>query len=133
MKQVNLFKKSEVGDVSEQKYSSKIEAPVYEPKNKKPHILELCNKEKTHRLLRKIDSSNLPVEEKTFLIDAARRHNAFNYEKIADYYAHSSREMQELMEDSALVIIDFEKAIQLGYVKLCEEIKTQYLQEYDDE
>ena len=133
MKQVNLFKKSEVGDMDEQKYSKKIEAPVYEPKNKKPHILELCNKEKTHRLLRKIDSSNLPVEEKTFLIDAARRHNAFNYEKIADYYAHSSREMQELMEDSALVIIDFEKAIQLGYVKLCEEIKTQYLQEYDDE
>ena len=133
MKQVNLFKKSEVGDMDEKKYSTKIEAPVYEPKNKKPHILELCNKEKTHRLLRKIDSSNLPVEEKTFLIDAARRHNAFNYEKIADYYAHSSREMQELMEDSALVIIDFEKAIQLGYVKLCEEIKTQYLQEYDDE
>ena len=133
MKQVNLFKKSEVGDMDEKKYSNKIEAPVYEPKNKKPHILELCNKEKTHRLLRKIDSSNLPVEEKTFLIDAARRHNAFNYEKIADYYAHSSREMQGLMEDSALVIIDFEKAIQLGYVKLCEEIKTQYLQEYDDE
>ena len=133
MKQVNLFKKSVVGDVSEQKYSSKIEAPTYEPKNKKPHVLELCDKEKTHRLLRKIDSSNLPVEEKTFLIDAARRHNVFNYEKIADYYAHSSREMQGLMEDSALVIIDFEKAIQLGYVKLCEEIKTQYLQEYADE
>ena len=133
MKQVNLFKKSEVGDMDEQKYSSKIEAPTYEPKNKKPHVLELCSKEKTHRLLRKIDSSNLPVEEKTFLIDAARRHNVFNYEKIADYYAHSSREMQELMEDSALVIIDFEKAIQLGYVKLCEEIKTQYLQEYQDE
>ena len=133
MKQVNLFKKSEVGDMDEQKYSSKIEAPTYEPKNKKPHLFELCDKSKTHRLLRKIDSSNLPVEEKTFLIDAARRHNAFNYEKIADYYAHASREMQEFMEDSALVIIDFEKAIQLGYVKLCEEIKTQYLQEYADE
>ena len=133
MKQVNLFKKSEVGDMDEQKYSSKIEAPTYEPKNKKPYLFELCDKSKTHRLLRKIDSSNLPVEEKTFLIDAARRHNVFNYEKIADYYAHASREMQEFMEDSALVIIDFEKAIQLGYVKLCEEIKTQYLQEYADE
>ena len=133
MKQVNLFKKSEVGDMDEQKYSSKIEAPTYEPKNKKPHVLELCNKEKTHRLLRKINSSNLPIDEKAFLLDAARRHNVFNYEKIADYYAHASREMQELMEESALVIIDFERAIQLGYVKLCEEIKTQYLQEYQDE
>ena len=133
MKQVNLFKKSQVGDMDEQKYSSKIEAHNYEPKNKKPHVLELCDKEKTHRLLRKINSSNLPVDEKAFLLDAARRHNVFNYEKIADYYAHASREMQELMEESALVVIDFERAIQLGYVRLCEEIKTQYLQEYQDE
>ena len=36
------------------------------------------------------------------------------------------------MEKSALVIIDFEKAIQLGYVKLSEEIKNQYLQEYGE-
>lgn len=35
------------------------------------------------------------------------------------------------MEKSALVIIDFEKALQLGYVKLCEQIQTQYLQEYE--
>ena len=133
MKQFNLFKKGVDKNQNGEKYSTKIEAPVYEPKNKKPHILELCNKEKTHRLLRKIDSSNLSIEEKTFLMDAARRHNVFNYEKIADYYAHSSKEMQDLMEESALVIIDFEKAIQLGYVKLCEEIRNQYLQEYPDE
>ena len=56
----------------------------------------------------------------------------WNDEKIADYYAHSSKEMQMLMEKSALVIIDFEKAIQLGYVKLSEEIKNQYLQEYGE-
>ena len=72
----------------------------------------------------------MPYEEKMFLIDAARRHNVFNYEKIADYYAHSGKEMQHLMERSGLVIIDFEKAIQYGYVKLCEEIRKQYLGEY---
>jgi len=132
MKQVNLFGNEFKQDESEKKYSSKIEAPIYEPKNTKPHILELCDKEKTRRLLRDIDNSNLPDHEKIFLIDAARRHNVFNYEKIADYYAHSSKEMQELMERSALVIIDFEKAIQLGYVKLCEEIRTQYLEEYGE-
>lgn len=42
----------------------------------------------------------------------------FNYSKIADYYASASPEMQELMEDSALVIIDFDDAIAKGYVKL---------------
>jgi hypothetical protein len=74
----------------------------------------------------------LPYDEKNFLLDAARRHNVFNYEKIADYYAHATPEMQNLMERSALVIIDFEKAIQLGYVKLCDEIRNQYLEEYGE-
>ncbi len=132
MKQVNLFGNEFKPDENNKKYSSKIEAPIYEPKNAKPHILELCNKEKTHRLIREIDQSNLPIEEKTFLIDAARRHNVFNYEKIADYYANSGPEMQNLMERSALVIIDFEKAIQLGYMKLCDEIRNQYLEEYGE-
>lgn len=129
MKQFNLFGKEEEPD---SKYSSKIEAPIYEPKNKKPHILELCDKSKTKRLLREINMSSLPEEEKAFLIDAATRHSVFNYEKIADYYAHSNPEMQKLMERSALVIIDFEKAIELGYVNLCEGISKQYLQEYGE-
>lgn len=132
MKQVNLFGAEFAPDNENQKYSSKIEAPIYEPKNKKPHIVELVDKSKTKRLILEIENSSLPYEEKMFLVDAARRHNVFNYEKIADYYAHSSKEMQLLMEKSALVIIDFEKAIQLGYVKLCEDIKTQYLTEYGE-
>lgn len=130
MKQYNLFGQ----DPNEQdnKYSKKIEAPIYEPRGVKPHILELCDKSKTHRLIREIDESSLSYEEKTFLIDAARRHSVFNYEKIADYYAHASEEMQRLMERSALVIIDFEDAIQNGYVKLCDDIKKQYLEEYGE-
>jgi hypothetical protein len=67
-----------------------------------------------------------------FLVDAARRHTVFNYEKIADYYANSSKDMQQFMERSGLVIIDFEKAIEYGYVKICEDIKNQYLEEYGE-
>lgn len=131
MKQINLFG-NEFKPEESNKYTSKIEAPIYEPKNQKPHLIELVDKSKTHSLIRQIESSTLEYEEKMFLIDAARRHNVFNYEKIADYYAHSSKEMQEFMERSALVIIDFEDAIQFGYVKLCEEIKQQYLTEYGE-
>lgn len=131
MKQINLFG-SEFKNNEEQKYSTKIESPIYEPKNQKPHILELVDKSKTQRLIREIQESNLDEDEKKFLIDASQRHMVFNYEKIADYYSHSSKEMQNLMEKSALVIIDFEKAIQLGYVKLCDEIRTQYLEEYGE-
>jgi hypothetical protein len=127
MKQINLFGYEQ--EEQEKKYSTKIESPIYEPKNAKPHILELCNKSKTHRLVKEIDESSLPYDEKMFLLDAARRHNVFNYEQIADYYAHSNEEMQRLMERSGLVIIDFNKAIEYGFVKLCDDIKKQYLEE----
>jgi len=129
LKQSNMFG----NDIEEDnKYSSKIEAPIYEPKNKKPHIMELLESTKTKQLIREISDSEVTEEEKAFLIEAAKRHNVFNYEKIADYYAHSPETMQGLMEKSALVIIDFKKAIESGYVKLCEEIKAQYMEEYTD-
>ena len=51
----------------------------------------------------------------------------------ADYYAHASKEMQELMEDSALVIIDFGKAIEKGYIRLSDEIRNEYTREYGNE
>ena len=62
-----------------------------------------------------------------FLKEAAHRHSIFNYTKIADYYAHASKEMQTLMEKSALVIIDFDKAIEYGFVHLQEEIKKEWV------
>ena len=132
MKQVNLFGSDFAPNQDDKKYSSKITAPIYEPKNVKPHILELYDLQKSRRLNIEIKNSNLSDDEKKFLIFAASRHVVFNYEKIAEYYAHSNKEMQELMEKSALVIIDFEKAIQLGYVKLCDEIRNQYLEEYGE-
>lgn len=132
MKQINMFGQEFAPNLDDKKYSTKIDAPVYEPKNKKPHPIELVDKSKSQRLIQEIDKSGLSYDEKKFLIDASKRHNVFNYEKIADYYAHSSKEMQHLMERSGLVIIDFEKAIQLGYVKLCEEIKQQYLEDYGE-
>ena len=132
MKQGNLFGQEFAPKKEAQKYSSKIEAPIYEPKNKKPHLLELLNTSKSDRLIGKIIESSISDKEKQFLIEAAKRHNVFNYEKIADYYANSSKEMQELMESSGLVIIDFNKAIEYGFVKVCESIKTQYMEDYGE-
>lgn len=114
----------------EQKYSKKIEAPIYEPRHAKPHIMTLCDPTKTKALIREIDDSTLPEEEKEFLRRAAWRHAVFHYERIADYYAHATPKMQHLMEQSALVIIDFGAAIEQGFVKLCDDIREQYLEEY---
>lgn len=54
----------------------------------------------------------MPNDVKAFLIDAASRHMVFNYKRIADFYAGQPKEIQELMESLALVIIDFDRAIE---------------------
>lgn len=113
-------------------YTKKIDTPIYEPKNEKPPIYELFNADKTNILIEKIKNANISKEEKSFLIEAARRHTVFNYQKIADYYAHSGEIIQELMEESALIIIDFHAAIEHGYVQISEEITEQFLSEHDD-
>jgi len=107
-------------------YTRKIVAPTYEPKNEKPAANNLYNTDKVEELIDKIKGLKLHNTEQAFLIYAAYRHTVFDYSKIADFYAHSNKEVQELMEDSALVIIDFDKAIEKGYVKLTKDIAAAY-------
>ena len=105
------------------KYTKSVNIPQYLPKNEKPSIYDLCDCRKYQQLVSEINASNIPENEKEFLRNAASRHIVFNYSKIADYYAHSSKEVQELMEKSALVIIDIDDAIANGYVKLSKNIE----------
>jgi hypothetical protein len=119
-----------IDKLDENPYTDKIEAPKYEPKNQKPAIKELYDITKTNKLIKKIKDSNIDKADKDFLIKSAQRHLVFDYSKIADYYAHSNKQVQELMEDSALIIIDFNKAIENGYVKLKKEIQEFYGEEY---
>lgn len=107
-------------------YTRKVEAPTYEPKGPKPAISDLMDETKTKALIAKIESSALPEDEKRFLIAAAHRHTVFNFESIAEYYAHSEAAVQELFEDSALVIIDFGKAIEQGFVVVSEGIRDAF-------
>lgn len=111
-----IEKKTAMGD--DTKYSRAIRVPQYNPSEIKPHIDSLLDYSKYSKLLANIKNSNVSEEEKKFLKLAASRHIIFNYAKIADYYAHSDREMQKLMEQSALVILDIDDAIANGYVKL---------------
>ena len=111
-------------DKKENIYTSKISIPQYQPSNKKPKIAELYQYTKYSKLLAHINASTVTDEEKQFLRQAATRHLVFNYSKIADYYAHASAEMQQLMEESALVIIDVDDAIANGYVKLSKDIQS---------
>lgn len=131
MKQENLFG-DEFEIKTESSYTSHIKTPIYEPKNKCPHIIELINTEKSNRLINEIENSELNEEEKKFLTAAAKRHNVFHYEKIADYYSHATPLMQKFMERSALVVIDFDKAYEFGYVSLAQELANQHLESHGE-
>ena len=118
---MKLFDLPEQQDLT---YTTKVGIPQYLPSQEKPDILSLCDERKVLKLIDEINASNVTAEEKRFLIKAASRHYVFNYSRIADYYAHSSKEMQELMEKSALVLIDIDDAIANGYVELSSFIKN---------
>lgn len=110
-----------LGDEDEQedeKYTSKIDVPQYEITGECPGLDELVDSEKTDRLIEAIQKSSVSELDKAFLMKAAMRHYVFDYAKIAEYYAHADEEMQMLMEDSALVIIDYADAIRNGYSNL---------------
>jgi hypothetical protein len=127
------FSKTEDTEVEEDDntYTKKVEAPIYEPSEHKPSINSLFDTKKYDGLAELIEQANITQEEKTLLKLTATRHIAFNYENIADYYAHSSKDTQDIMEKLALVIIDFNKAIQYGYVELSEKVEEQYATEYE--
>lgn len=121
------------GETKDDLYTRKIKSPSYEPGEFKPELNQLIDNSKTIKLLEEIESSDLPEDEKEFLRIAASRHVVFDYGMIADYYARSSKEMQELMEKSALVIIDFKQAIEQGFVKLSMDISDRFDEEYGEE
>ena len=126
---------SEIDTIDEQDnfYSKKVEIPVYTAKGKKPDLGEIFDIEKYQELVTAIDAADVPKEEKIFLKFAAGRHIVFRYDKIAEYYCHSNETLQQLIEDSALVLIDFERAIEQGYVRMVDEIADQYRQERENQ
>lgn len=103
-------------------YTMAVNVPQYEITGDCPSIDELVDTDKSTRLIEEIEASNVSEAEKEFLIKAAKRHDVFDYRNIAEYYAHADKEMQELMEKSALVIIDFENAIRDGFAELRNDI-----------
>ena len=110
------------------KYTKRISAPIYVPVSPvPPRVSSLYSLVKTNELIRKINkATTISEEERRFLIAAAYRHTVFTYANIAEYYSHANTELQELMEDSALVVIDFNKAIELGFIQLNDQILDEF-------
>ena len=122
-----------IKDFSENDYSRKIEAPIYEPTCEvAPGVKDCVNSDKYNELIAEIDKSNVSDEDKDLLRLAAARHIVFDYKNIAERYAHADEKTKELYERSALVIIDYNKAIENGFVILTDRL-METIQDDEDE
>jgi hypothetical protein len=128
---------SELTDAEKQalseEYNTAINAPIYEMTGEKPNIGDLYDSSKSKAMIDEIMKSNIPEDEKAFLIAAAHRHTVIRFDRVAEFYAHSSPQVQNLMEKSALVIIDYDKAIENGYIKMNKALLGLRSEARDDE
>lgn len=107
----------------EGRYTRDTTIPHYEPKADDDVDPEsLADLTAYRRLLAKIDDADdgydLGTDTVEFLKLAAARHIRFDYARIADYYANAEPIVQELMEESALVVLDTGDAIRHGFLKV---------------
>jgi hypothetical protein len=120
-------------EMQDDKYTLKVKIPQYEITGECPEISDMLDSSKADELIQEVEATDIPKEIREFLIQAARRHNVFNYRNIAEYYAHAKPEVQKLFEKSALVIIDVNDAIANGYVQLATDITDIMEGEADEE
>jgi len=106
---------------NDDKYTDKIESPVYEPTGEEPELLELFDTERYEQLIAQIERSDVSGELEQFLRFAAQRHIVFDYENIAEFYAHQKPELQKLFEALTLVIVDMDQAIEQGYTQFAKD------------
>lgn len=112
------------------KYTAAVNVPQYQPTGERPATTSLLDRTRTRSLQNRIQATpGLPDDVREFLLYAAERHTVFDYRLIAEFYAQADAQTQQLMEDSALVIIDVEDAIRLGYVKMMDALTQMRLED----
>lgn len=114
-------------------YTGRIITPVYEITGECPEAEELVDRTRAESLLEEIDQTpGLPDNVRDFLRIAAMRHYVLHFDRIAEFYAHAAPPVQRLMENSCLVIIDYDRAIELGYVQMARALADEYDREYPE-
>jgi len=105
-------------------YSKSMKHIQYVPTMREKVSAESCyNIKKYEELKKEIQEKDLPKDIKKMLLLAATRHIIFNYQLLAEFYSQAEKDVQELMEKSGLVIIDFDDAMENGYIELTETLK----------
>ena len=118
-----LIRRALDDDEEGEKYVKKLASPIYKPTGKVPKLNKIFDTTKTDELCETINAAKIPEDVRQFLVHAAQRHTKINYAYAAEYYAQAPKKVQRLMEDVALVIVDFDKALEHGYLRMTEEIQ----------
>lgn len=116
----NLVRKAD-NDPSD-KYVRTLASPIYKIRGNKPTFKQMHDTTKADEARARIKDSGLDNATRRFLTEAAGRLVEFNFGNIAEFYAHADKKTQTLMEELALVIVDADRAIELGYLTLTKEI-----------
>lgn len=114
----------ENGGKDETQYTRKIQPPVYEITGAEPAPNECVEFTPVKRLLEEIETSSASEEVKEMLRICAYRHAVIHFDLMAEFYAHQNAEIQELMENNALVIIDYNKAIERNFVEMTSRLQS---------
>jgi len=110
-------------DLPSQKYTTLIRGLIYEPHMATPPaVSSLYDDTKLKALLARIDAMQMSRELAYFLRLAAHRFVRFRFDLIAEYYAHASDDIKQIMRELVLVIVDYDDAIAAGVVKLSKEL-----------
>jgi hypothetical protein len=100
-----------------------IELPFYQPSNNVPNINELADISKVENLINKIEELNIDDELKKILKIRASFFADFNFQKIADFYAHSKDDnVKSIFESLGMVILAPKEALKKGFVELGENV-----------
>lgn len=120
-------------DEGESPYTSAALNPIYEPRGESYKPRDLYDDSKALQLAQRVtELEDIDEDLAAFLIAATSRFIEFRYDRIAEYYASAPPHIQRIMEELALVIVDFDQAIERGFLSLNESLLDQYREEHGD-
>lgn len=116
-------------------YSRKIESPIYQPTGLViEDVSTLYDDTEVKEIETLINTADIPDDVRKMLILSAQRFRRFDFSRVAEYYSQCKNEaVRALMERTAMVIVDFNQAIENGFVELADEIRDEYRREYENE
>ena len=110
-------------------YSQKTDSIEYKPQGEKPDLNQLLDTSKYDEIKSSINKLSLPDDVKHFLLLSATRFIKFDFAKIAEFYAQSSKQIQEQFEKQLLVIVDYNDALKNGLANFQKKVRDAELNE----